>query len=77
MKFSIELSKELSKHSSRAKREEVASFVYWAMKGKGFNIAIVNDKGFENQDKEPAEGCFNRRVYWMRRNNGIDCWEIA
>lgn len=72
MRFSVALSEELSKHSPRENRAKVASKVYSAMVERGFKPAIVNDRGFEDMEKDKP-----RRTYWMRRNNGIDCWEVA
>lgn len=73
MNFETELKQELSKHSSRANRSMVASAVYWAMKEKGFNLAIVNDRGFVQTENGRSVG----DTYWMRRNNKQDMYVIA
>lgn len=73
MNFKTELQNELSKHSSRAKREQVASAVFWAMKEKGFELAIVNDRAFVQTENGFEVG----KIYWMRRNNKQDLYEIV
>ena len=69
MRFSTDLCIELCKHNPKENRSEVASSVYSAMVAKGYTLAIVNGKGFQQEGSD--------RTYWMRRNNRVGCWEIA
>lgn len=76
MDFHTALAIELDKYSARMNRAQVCKEVYWTLKNKGFNPVIVNDKGFE-ESLNDGSGRTNGRTFWMRRNNKLDCWQIA
>lgn len=73
MRFGLELAKELHDYSSRMNRAKVCESVYRAMKAKGFDLCIVNDRAFQLCENGYGVGS----VYFMRRNNRVDCWEYV